>query len=61
MADKKTKYIAPEQQTDHKKRQEALEKALKQIEKDFGKGAVMKLGEKTEMNIDVIFLLVPFS
>ncbi|ETC92444.1 TPA: recombinase RecA [Enterococcus faecalis] len=54
MADKKTKYIAPEQQTDHKKRQEALEKALKQIEKDFGKGAVMKLGEKTEMNIDVI-------
>lgn len=46
MADKKTKYIAPEQQTDHKKRQEALEKALKQIEKDFGKGAVMKLGEK---------------
>ncbi|HCY9398164.1 TPA: recombinase RecA [Enterococcus faecalis] len=54
MADKKTKYIAPEQQTDHKKRQEALEKALKQIEKDFGKGAVMKLGEKSEMNIDVI-------
>ncbi|MDN3201121.1 recombinase RecA [Enterococcus faecalis] len=54
MADKKTKYIAPEQQTDHKKREEALEKALKQIEKDFGKGAVMKLGEKSEMNIDVI-------
>lgn len=28
MADKKTKYIAPEQQTDHKKRQEDSETSI---------------------------------
>lgn len=54
MSKNTTKYVAPEQQTDTKKKQEALEKALKKIEKDFGKGAVMKLGEKTEMNIDIL-------
>ncbi len=32
----------------------ALEAAMGQIEKQFGKGAVMKLGEKTGLNIDVI-------
>lgn len=33
----------------------ALDLALKQIEKDFGKGAVMKLGEAgAQMNIDVV-------
>lgn len=32
----------------------ALNQALGQIEKDFGKGSVMKLGEATSMNIDVI-------
>ena len=35
-------------------RQAALDNALKQIEKDFGKGSVMKLGEATSMSIDVI-------
>ena len=30
-------------------RQAALEQALKQIEKQFGKGSVMKLGEKTDL------------
>lgn len=36
-------------------RAKALDLALKQIEKDFGKGAIMKLGEaKSKMNIDVI-------
>lgn len=36
-------------------RAKALDLALKQIEKDFGKGAIMKLGEaKSQMNIDVI-------
>ena len=34
---------------------EALESTLKQIEKDFGKGSIMRLGEATaNMNIDVI-------
>ncbi len=32
----------------------ALSKALSKIEKDFGKGAIMKLGEKTSMKIETI-------
>ncbi len=32
----------------------ALEAALKQIEKEFGKGSVMKLGERSEQKVDVI-------
>ena len=32
----------------------ALELTLKNIEKDFGKGAVMKLGDKAALDIDVI-------
>lgn len=36
-------------------REEALEQALKKIEKDFGKGSIMRLGEaKANMNIAVI-------
>ena len=36
-------------------KKQALENALKQIEKDFGKGSIMKLGEASaHMNIDVI-------
>ncbi|WP_059170180.1 recombinase RecA [Bacillus sp. FJAT-27445] len=35
-------------------RQAALEMALKQIEKQFGKGSIMKLGEKTESRISTI-------
>jgi recombination protein RecA len=35
-------------------KKKALEMALSQIEKQFGKGAVMKLGESSGMNIDVI-------
>jgi recombination protein RecA len=35
-------------------RARALDAALLQIEKQFGKGAVMRLGERTNMQIDVI-------
>lgn len=35
-------------------RQKALETALTQIEKDFGKGAVMRLGQNTNMNVEAI-------
>ena len=35
-------------------RQKALETALSQIEKQFGKGAVMKLGENSHLNIEAI-------
>lgn len=33
-------------------RKAALDMALKQIEKQFGKGSVMKMGEKTDLQID---------
>jgi recombination protein RecA len=35
-------------------REKALDMAISQIEKDFGKGAIMRLGEKTNMDIPVI-------
>ncbi|MEW9501234.1 recombinase RecA [Jeotgalibacillus marinus] len=35
-------------------RQAALDMALKQIEKQFGKGSIMKLGEKTDRNISTV-------
>ena len=35
-------------------KQKALQTALQQIEKQFGQGAVMKLGENTKMNVDHI-------
>jgi recombination protein RecA len=35
-------------------REKALEMAMGQIEKQFGKGAIMKMGEKTTMGIDVV-------
>jgi recombination protein RecA len=33
-------------------RKEALSSALSMIEKQFGAGSVMKLGEKTHMNVE---------
>ena len=35
-------------------KQKALEAALSKIEKDFGRGAVMKMGESVEMNVESI-------
>ena len=51
MATKKTSYEAPTQASDKKK---ALQTALAQIEKNFGKGTVMRLGDRPEMNVDAI-------
>ena len=51
MATKKTAYEAPTPATDKKR---ALQTALSQIEKNFGKGAVMRLGDKPEMNVDAV-------
>lgn len=48
-AKKKLPPVVPA--TDKKK---ALTKALESLEKQYGKGAVMRLGEKTAMNIDHI-------
>ena len=36
-------------------KEEALKSALKQIEKDYGKGAIMRLGDAAnDMNVEVI-------
>ena len=51
MATKKTSYEAPAPASDKKK---ALQTALAQIDKNFGKGAVMRLGDKPEMNVEAI-------
>ena len=40
--------------SDNLEKKKALEVALGQIEKQFGKGAVMKLGENAQMSVDVI-------
>ena len=39
---------------ENNEKKKALEAALGQIEKQFGKGSVMKLGENAQLNIDVI-------
>ncbi len=51
MASKKTSYEAPAPASDKKK---ALETALAQIEKTYGKGTVMRLGDRPEMSVDAI-------
>ena len=35
-------------------KRKALENAIANIDKQFGKGAVMKLGDNVSMNVDVI-------
>ena len=51
MAKKTGAYEAPSPASDKKK---ALDTAIAQIEKTFGKGAVMRLGDKPEMNVEAI-------
>ena len=51
MATKKTAYEAPSPAADKKK---ALATAISQIEKNFGKGTVMRLGDRPEMNVEAI-------
>ena len=51
MASKKPAFEAAAPAADKKK---ALETALLQIEMNFGKGTVMRLGDKAEMNVDAI-------
>lgn len=40
--------------SDNKERDKALDMAIGQIEKQFGKGSIMRLGENVDMEIDVI-------
>ena len=51
MAKKTGAYEAPTPASDKKK---ALDTAIAQIEKTFGKGTVMRLGDKPEMNVEAI-------
>ena len=51
MATKKTSYEAPAPASDKKK---ALQTAISQIEANFGKGTVMRLGDRPEMNVDAV-------
>lgn len=53
MADKKQTVPSPERKAAGDKKS-ALETALSQIEKQFGKGAVMKLGQNVTMQVDAI-------
>ena len=46
-AKKKTADVSEE-------RVKALKLAIDKIEKDFGKGSIMKLGDKTTVNVDAI-------
>ena len=50
----KTKIPTVEKPQDAAGRQKALEAALNQIEKQFGKGAVMKLGQNSVLNVEAV-------
>ena len=52
MADDKKKGAAADVAKENKRK--ALEMALQQIEKSFGKGAVMRLGQNASMNVESI-------
>tara|TARA_B100000686_G_scaffold349420_1_gene442771 strand:+ start:378 stop:1493 length:1116 start_codon:yes stop_codon:yes gene_type:complete len=45
---------APVQQASGENRQKALDGALTQIEKQFGQGAVMKMGDKGSMSVEAV-------
>ena len=51
MATKKTSYETPAPASDKKK---ALQTALSQLEKNFGKGTVMRLGDRPDMTVEAI-------
>jgi len=53
MAKKKVEQKLPERIINSDERQKALDTVLKQIEKDFGQGSVMKLGEKADIQIEI--------
>lgn len=52
MADKKKAPIAPAAPATDKKK--AIETAMSKIEKDFGKGSIMRMGDRQAINVDAI-------
>lgn len=51
---KTTKKAAVTVAVDEEAKKKALESALTQIEKEFGKGSIMRLGENTQMNVTAV-------
>ena len=54
MAEERKKAAAEDKKGGNDSRKKALELALQQIEKNFGKGAVMRLGQNMGMNVESI-------
>ena len=54
MAEKKTTSKTAAKNDKQTEQQKALQTALEAIEKAYGKGAVMKLGDATAMNVEAI-------
>ena len=46
--------MAESKDKEQAKKQQSLDDAIKHIEKQFGKGSVMKLGERADVSVDVI-------
>ena len=49
-----TKKTAVAAGVDANERKKALETAIKQLERDFGAGTIMKLGENTHMEVQAV-------
>ena len=49
-----SKDISPEQEKMQAQRQRALDAAMLQIQKDFGENAIMRLGDRKKMEVEVI-------
>lgn len=54
MAKNQNTVVTATQKTEPNAKKDALATALAQIEKQFGKGAIMKLGDNTAMQVDAI-------
>ncbi|MBR5307994.1 MAG: recombinase RecA [Clostridia bacterium] len=52
--DTKPKKAAPEEVTGEENKKKALDTTIAKIEKDYGKGAIMKLGENSNMNVSAV-------
>ena len=50
----KAKKAVPEEITDVENKKKAIESTISKIEKDYGKGSIMKLGENTAMNVSAV-------
>lgn len=46
--------MAEKKKTETNSEEKALDEAIKQIEKQFGKGSIMRLGDRADLSVDVI-------